>query len=81
MSDFSRSTRSRCPKCKLVFSRDDGVPCDCFDEVIILDAQPCVKCDKPANSFRDEESEVEFDISGLCQDCQDEVFDESNYED
>jgi hypothetical protein len=29
------------------------------------------------NDFRDEVSRMEFSISGLCQSCQDEFFDEN----
>jgi len=38
----------------------------------------CPFCKKPinANDFRDELSRKEFRISGLCQKCQDEVFNE-----
>ena len=34
----------------------------------------CVSCGKPADNFRDELSAKEFQISGLCQKCQDSVF-------
>ena len=34
----------------------------------------CVCCGKPAVSFKDKLSEKEFTISGLCQKCQDGVF-------
>ena len=36
----------------------------------------CADCDNPVSegSFRDALSEREFRISGLCQDCQDDVF-------
>ena len=36
----------------------------------------CVFCGKPADKFRDELSRREFTISGICQVCQDEVFNE-----
>lgn len=38
----------------------------------------CVWCDKKVdkNSFKDDVSINEFFISGLCQGCQDEVFDD-----
>jgi len=38
----------------------------------------CPFCDKPvrADDFRDELSQKEFKISGLCQSCQDEIFGE-----
>jgi hypothetical protein len=35
----------------------------------------CVFCGGPAMEFRDEASMHEFRISGLCQNCQDKVFD------
>jgi hypothetical protein len=34
----------------------------------------CVWCGKPATEFRDELSAREYEISGTCQACQDEVF-------
>jgi hypothetical protein len=34
----------------------------------------CVSCGKPANTFKDERSRKEYNISGLCQDCQDQIF-------
>lgn len=34
----------------------------------------CVMCGEPALAFRDELSKKEFSISGLCQKCQDSVF-------
>jgi len=38
----------------------------------------CTSCDKliEESDFRDESSKVEYSISGLCQQCQDEVFGE-----
>jgi len=41
----------------------------------------CVFCKKDATEFRDALSRREYSISGLCQDCQDEVFgvDESEF--
>ena len=36
----------------------------------------CVICGKPAKEFRDTISEHEFTISGLCQSCQDQTFDD-----
>lgn len=35
----------------------------------------CTSCRQPAGLFRDWLSEKEYKISGLCQRCQDEVFD------
>ena len=34
----------------------------------------CVKCGKPADSFKDELSKKEYGISGFCQPCQDDIF-------
>jgi hypothetical protein len=34
----------------------------------------CVMCGESAGTFRDARSEREYDISGLCQKCQDKVF-------
>ena len=36
----------------------------------------CVCCGKSATDFRDERSKREYNISSLCQICQDEVFSE-----
>lgn len=35
---------------------------------------PPIGCGGPANSFRNEKSQREFAISGLCQKCQDSIF-------
>ena len=40
-----------------------------------LQKQICVSCGSPAVEFRDRLSAKEYGISGLCQDCQDAVFD------
>ena len=34
----------------------------------------CTTCDGVAESFTDEASEKEYQISGMCQSCQDEIF-------
>jgi hypothetical protein len=36
----------------------------------------CTDCGQPAEVFRNQLSEREFAISGLCQACQDHFFDE-----
>ena len=44
--------------------------------------RPPIGCGKPItiNSFRDEISLREYRISGLCQNCQDLIFGEPDYE-
>ena len=37
-------------------------------------ANECVRCECSAGEFRDSVSKEEFKISGLCQDCQDHLF-------
>ncbi len=39
-----------------------------------INADVCVFCGKPAVEFKDEISRIEFGISGLCQKCQNVVF-------
>jgi hypothetical protein len=39
-----------------------------------IKGQKCVICKGSANKFSDYISEKEFRISGMCQMCQDEVF-------
>jgi len=34
----------------------------------------CVNCGKKILGFRDKLSEREYEISGFCQECQDEIF-------
>ena len=34
----------------------------------------CVICDGPATEFKDQKSIQEYNISGMCQACQDSVF-------
>lgn len=37
-------------------------------------ALPPLGCGKPATGFRDALSEREYGISGMCQECQDEIW-------
>ena len=39
-----------------------------------LKLRSCVTCGQTAAAFRDELSKKVYAISGMCQDCQDEVF-------
>ena len=51
------------------------------DEVKAIDAGRCPFCSKHGPfSFRDELSRKEFEISGLCQECQDTTFTEGEEE-
>ena len=34
----------------------------------------CIRCGKPAKSFRDASARLEYNVSALCQRCQDECF-------
>lgn len=45
-------------------------------EVDAVKMNKCPFCDRPIDEseFRDELSRREYQISGLCQECQDEVF-------
>ena len=47
-------------------------------EVMLVDEGKCPFCKKvvASDSFKDAISKVEFEISGLCQECQDETFKE-----
>jgi len=38
------------------------------------DSCNCTTCNKPVGGFKDELSRKEYDISGMCQECQDLVF-------
>jgi hypothetical protein len=49
------------------------------NQAAIRDDQ-CVGCGAPAKDFRDAESEREYAMSGLCQKCQDAVFNEDDEE-
>lgn len=48
----------------------------CYGEagVIALNMGNCPICKGPAKNFRDALSLKEYNISGMCQKCQDEVF-------
>lgn len=39
-----------------------------------LKNRKCVMCNKDATEFRDDLSRKEYNLSGLCQQCQDGVF-------
>ena len=39
-----------------------------------IENQVCTSCGESAKDFQDKMSRREYSISGLCQQCQDEVF-------
>jgi len=49
-----------------------------FGRTTAITTNTCVSspigCGKPITPFRDALSEKEYKISGLCQNCQDEIF-------
>jgi len=49
-----------------------------IEAVNSVEAGNCPFCKQPIdlNSFRDQLSKKEFNISGLCQSCQDKIFDD-----
>lgn len=44
------------------------------DRKATIEANECVMCDNPNMNFRNGRSAHEYRISGLCQNCQDEIF-------
>lgn len=46
------------------------------DEMDRVDREQCPFCGAIPEGFRDEVSAREYEISGLCQTCQDKVFEE-----
>ena len=51
------------------------------DRIATIERNECMLCDGRAEQFRDELSFKEYQISGYCQPCQDEIFgtDKSNF--
>jgi|TARA_R100001129_G_scaffold106099_1_gene72511 hypothetical protein len=43
-----------------------------------IEAKICSWCSDNVKNLRDKKSKIEYQISGLCQDCQDETFREVN---
>ena len=43
--------------------------------------QVCNLCGEPILSFKDELSKREYEISAMCQNCQDGIFEEDSYVD
>lgn len=55
---------------------DNLLPAQLLGRRNSIELDQCVLCCKPVNGFRDELSCREFTISGMCQACQDRVFEE-----
>lgn len=47
---------------------------DAFGRSTHITSNTCVMCKSPVLSFKDELSEREYRISGLCQTCQDSIY-------
>lgn len=47
---------------------------DMFGRTSAITSDVCVFCAGDASTFKDDLSEKEYRISGLCQKCQDETF-------
>ena len=43
-------------------------------QVEAVDHSFCPMCKEPVSEFRDELSKKEYQISGMCQKCQDSIF-------
>ena len=43
-------------------------------EVKLINNHKCPTCGEDINNFKDESSIREFKISGMCQKCQDKIF-------
>jgi len=54
----------------------DNISLDTFgrSRTLAMAGRQCVACGKSADKFRDELSAREYTISGMCQVCQDSVF-------
>jgi len=44
------------------------------NRIVAIKSGKCMTCDNPDMDFRDALSVREYTISGMCQRCQDEVF-------
>lgn len=47
---------------------------DFFGRSTAIESDTCVTCGLPVTAFRNELSVKEYQISGMCQSCQDSVF-------
>lgn len=65
----------RTPEIKSVL---DKVTTQAFGRTVddSIEKRICTFCGGTADTFRDYLSEKEYSISGMCQTCQDEMFDE-----
>lgn len=51
------------------------------DRKSIIRSNACTTCDGDAAEFKDELSRKEYTISGMCQKCQDSVFEQDDEDD
>lgn len=75
--DQGRFSRYFVPmKSERMIAELENISLDIFgrSRTLAMAGRACVCCGKPANSFRDELSVKEYGISGMCQACQDSVF-------
>lgn len=47
-----------------------------FDRIGAITNDICVICNGKADSFKDKLSERAYEIGGMCQGCQDKIFDD-----
>lgn len=54
----------------------DNLACELFGQSLSesQDNQVCVRCHNPVGELNDDISMREYEISGLCQTCQDQIF-------
>jgi len=49
------------------------------EELRLIKEGKCPLCKEPISEFRDFLSKKEYEISGLCQSCQDDVFEQQAF--
>ena len=67
MGHFTPTTKA--PEIDATLKRLSGV-----DRVASINSNGCVFCKAPELNFRDDLSRKEYCISGMCQTCQDQMF-------
>ena len=64
-----------------MMNRDIMIQAGFSKEVARVDAGLCPTCDEEVGPFKDDLSRKEYGISGMCQPCQDMMFDSEIGED